>query len=65
MFEADWKPSSWDDEDGQRRHLADPDPKTATVDKSKKPTAPPAKTDVKKTVKSAPTTTARRAALIK
>jgi hypothetical protein len=48
MFEADWKPSSWDDEDGQRRHLADPDPKTATVDKSKKPT-----------------TTARRAALIK
>ena len=34
MFEADWTPSSWDDEDGQRRHLADGDPTTP-------PTSPP------------------------
>ena len=68
MFEADWKPSSWDDEDGQRRHLDVKDPKTATVDKTatkKAAPAPAAKTAVKKTVKAAPTTTDRRAALIK
>ena len=65
MFEADWKPSSWDDEDGQRRHLDVKDVKTATVDKTKTAPAPPAKTAVKKTVKAAPTTTDRRAALIK
>jgi hypothetical protein len=29
MFEADWTPSSWDDQDSQRRHLAvDKDGKT-------------------------------------
>jgi len=30
MFEADYAPSSWDDEDGQRRHL-DGTTKTATT----------------------------------
>jgi hypothetical protein len=39
MFEADYEPSTWDNEDGQRRHLAEGDPKAA-VGKKAKPAAP-------------------------
>ena len=42
MFEADWKPSSWDDEDGQRRHLADGDPVTPTPAPTPAPAPAPA-----------------------
>jgi hypothetical protein len=72
MFEADYEPSTWDNEDGQRRHLAEGDP--APVDKNGKPTAAPAKGDTKKAItpkstksanKPVATMTNRRAALIK
>jgi hypothetical protein len=64
MFEADWTPSSWDDEDGQRRHLADGDPVTPTpappAGNSPTPTSPtPTPAKVKKPVVPAPTKTAR------
>ena len=74
MFEADWTPSSWDDQEDQRRHLAAGDKKTVppkatqgakkTVVADPKAAPPGAKAAAPPAAVVAPTTTDRQAALI-
>jgi len=70
MFEADWTPSSWDDEDGQRRHLDTDTPTPAgsstpvTTTTPTPPATTPAVTAAKKPVVTAPTKTDRKATLM-